>query len=151
MWLSLFLGLSWIDRLVLLLTLIVAILAWPERFVWGHSSAAESHAVVTLRMLKTDLENTRNKQPRDGYPRAMPTTNLCVILHPAYRFEYVPSSSPDGKIFDYLIHAIPARPDCGCCLRSITILDDGRIYYTLDTRPATMLDQLLESSVRDPR
>ncbi|HVM92772.1 MAG TPA: hypothetical protein VMT67_08185 [Terriglobales bacterium] len=81
----------------------------------------------------------------------MPTTNLCVILHPAYRFEYVPSSSPDGKIFDYLIHAIPARPDCGCCLRSITILDDGRIYYTLDTRPATMLDQLLESSVRDPR
>jgi len=144
-WLFLLFGLRWKGRISLVLVPFAVIILWPTDIIWVHHAAAESRAVATLRNLRANLENARITQPKDGYPQVMPTVNWSLdSFHPAYRYEYVPSRSPQGKIFEYLIRATPARPDCGCCIRSFTLLDDGRIYVTLEPRPATMLDPLLQ-------
>ena len=141
-------GLRWQGRgIVLVAAILVYFFGGPEIF-WNHNAKVESRAVATLRVLQSDLEEARTQQPTKEYPQILPDAGRPSIFsesfHPAYRYEYVASHSADGKIIEYLIRATPSRPDCGCCLRSFTILNDRRIYYTLEQRPATMLDSLLQ-------
>lgn len=148
-WIFLLFGLHWRGRVLLLLALFGVVLVWPTDIFWVHHAAAESGAVAGLRSLRSALENARTLQPTNGYLQALPITQQSSILHtdsfhPAYRYDYLPTRSPEGKVFEYMIRATPTRPDCGCCIRSFTILNDGRIYYTLEQRPATMLDSLLQ-------
>jgi hypothetical protein len=56
-----------------------------------------------------------------------------------YRFEYIPRRSASGEIIGYIIQATPARRDCEFH-RSFTITDEGRVFWTLEPRAATLSD-----------
>ena len=58
-----------------------------------------------------------------------------------YRYEYIPRRSVSGEIVGYVIQATPARRDCDFH-RSFTITDDGRVFWTLEPRAATVSDIL---------
>jgi hypothetical protein len=60
-----------------------------------------------------------------------------------YRFQYIPSRSADGKTHGYLVQATPARRDCEFH-RSFTLVDDGKIFWTLEPRVAILTDSLLQ-------
>src|SRR6266496_354321 len=140
LWLVLLFGLKMNGRFSLVALTLLALLFWPHVDT-AHAAAAESRAVGTLRQLRSALESYKVEQHQAAYPRTLPNMSAYPFQN-TYRFEYSPSVSSDGTIVNYVIKATPARRSCGCT-RTFTIVADGRLYYTLEERAATVSDQLL--------
>jgi len=140
LWLLLFLGSRFTGRVILAgLAVLLAFVYEAGGFV-GHVAAAESSAVVTLRALRNNLENAKVQHPQQGYPERLPADPPPFRFRPAYRFAYIPTRNMGEAVASYRIEATPVRPMCGCAIRSFTIADDGRIYVTMQKRPATTSD-----------
>ncbi len=141
LWLALLFGFRMKGRFALVALTLLGLLFWPHVDTL-HAAAAESRAVGRLRELRSALESYKIEQRQPTYPRTLPDVPG-YPLENTYRFEYFPSVSPDGTIVAYVIKATPVRRSCGCT-RSFTIAEDGRLYYTLQDRAATVSDQLLQ-------
>ena len=139
LWLLLLFGFKARGKLALVALTLLGLLFWPHIDSVAFA-AAESSAVATLRQMHSALESSKIKS---SYPRTLPTIDFSYPLRSTYRFEYVPSVSTDGTVHAYIIKATPLRRSCGCT-RSFTIGDDGRLYYTLEERAATVSDPLLQ-------
>ncbi len=139
LWLSLLFRFKAEEKFVLVALTLIGLLFWPHidsvAFV-----AAESSAVANLRQMHSALESSKTKS---SYPRTLPTIHFPYPLRRTYGFEYVPSVSTTGTVHAYIIKATPLRHSCGGT-RSFTIGDDGRLFYTLEERAATVWDPLLQ-------
>ena len=141
LWLLLLLGFRVMGRLVLIALTLVGLVFLPH--IHGvRVAAAEVSAVGRLRELHSALESYKMENGPSSYPEGLPSVGSAYPLQRTYRFEYVPSRSPNAAIAGYLIKATPQRLHCGC-KRSFTIADDGHLYYTLQERAATVSDELL--------
>ena len=139
LWLVLLFGFKVRGKLALVALTLLGLLFWPHIDSVAFA-AAESRTVATLRQMHLVLESSRTN---NSYPRRLPTIDSLYSLGSAYRFEYVPSVLPDGTVYAYVIKATPLRRVCGCT-RSFTIADDGRLFYTLEERAATVSDPVLQ-------
>lgn len=142
LWLLLMLGLRIRGRLVLAVLTLFGLLLWPQVDTIKFA-AAESSAVATLRQLSSTLESNKVGEQHPSYSRTLPSIEHVYPLWRVYRFEYVPTVSSDGTVDAYVITATPLRRNCGCT-RSFTIANDGRLYFTLEERAATVSDELLQ-------
>ena len=77
------------------------------------------------------------------YPDTLPSMNLSAYAQKYYRFEYIPRRSASGEIVSYIIQATPARRDCEFH-KGFTITDEGRVFWTLEPRAATLSDMRYE-------
>jgi len=140
-WLVLFFAVRTRWRLVLLLVTIPALVLYAKGR-WGLSemnSGAESAAFQALQQMQSSLSTSRAEHHQQEYPAALPSMNLSPYAQKYYRFEYIPRRSASGEIVGYIIQATPARRDCEFH-RSFTITDDGRVFWTLEPRAATLSD-----------
>jgi hypothetical protein len=132
-------------RLLLLLVSIPA-LVFVANGRWGlveMNAGAESAAFQALRQMQSSLSASRAELHQQEYPDTLPSMNLSPYAQKYYRFEYIPRRSANGKIVSYIIQATPARRDCDFH-RSFTITDDGRVFWTLEQRAATVSDILYQ-------
>jgi hypothetical protein len=144
-WLVLFFDVRTRWRLVLLLVTIPA-LVLVANGRWGLSemnSGAESAAFQALHQMQSSLSASRAEHHQREYPDALPSMNLSPYAQKYYRFEYIPGRSASGEIVGYIIQATPARRDCEFH-RSFTITDEGRVFWTLEPRAATLSDMHYE-------
>jgi hypothetical protein len=144
-WLVLFFALRMRWRLLLLLVSIPA-LVFVANGRWGlveMNAGAESAAFQALRQMQSSLSASRAELHQQEYPDTLPSMNLSPYAQKYYRFEYIPRRSANGKIVSYIIQATPARRDCDFH-RSFTITDDGRVFWTLEQRAATVSDILYQ-------
>ena len=139
LWLLLLFGFKAGGKFVLVALTLIGLLFWPHIDSVAFA-AAESSAVATLRQMHSALESSKTKS---SYPRTLPTIDFLYPPRRTYRFEYVPSVSTNGTVHAYIIKVTPLRRSCGCT-RSFTIGDDGRLFYTLEERAATVSDPLLQ-------
>jgi hypothetical protein len=102
----------------------------------------ESTAVTALRQLQSSVETYRKENGQQEYPEALSIAKLTDSARKYYRFTYVPSHSGDGRVLHYVIQATPARRECEFH-KSFTIAEDGKVYSTLEPRPATVSDMLV--------
>ena len=140
-WLVLFFAVRTRWRLVFLLVTIPALLLVANGR-WGISemnSGAESAAFQALHQMQSSLSASRAEHHQQEYPDALPSMNLSPYAQKYYRFEYIPRRSENGEIVGYIIQATPARRDCEFH-RSFTITDEGRVFWTLEPRAATLSD-----------
>jgi hypothetical protein len=140
-WLVLFFALRMRWRLLLLLVSIPA-LVFVANGRWGLvevNAGAESAAFQALHQMQSSLSASRAELHQREYPDTLPSMNLSPYAQKSYRFEYIPRRSANGKIASYIIQATPARRDCDFH-RSFTITDDGRVFWTLEPRAATLTD-----------
>jgi hypothetical protein len=144
-WLVLFFAVRTRWRLVLLLVTIPALVLHANGR-WGlmeMNSGAESAAFRALRQMQSSLSASRAEHHRQEYPEALRPINLPPYAQKYYRFEYIPTRSASGEIIGYLIQATPARRDCEFH-RSFTITEEGRVFWTLEPRAATLSDMSTE-------
>lgn len=143
-WLMGFLALAVIWRVLLLVgTLIVLVPFVGMRGVAEMNAAPESAAVHALHELSFSLQRPNNAEKHGTFPDKLQMVELSPVARKFYRFDYVPHRSTDGEIRSYLIEAVPSRR--GCDLeRSFTITSDNKVFWTIEPRPATPSDTLLE-------
>ena len=140
-WLVLFFAVRTRWRLVLLLVTIPALVVYANGR-WGlveMNSGAESAAFQALHQMQSSLSASRAGHQQQVYPDTLPTINLSPYAQQYYRFEYIPRRSANGEVVGYIIQATPARRDCEFH-RSFTITDEGRVFWTLEPRAATLSD-----------
>lgn len=140
-WLVLFFAVRARWRLVLLLVTIPALFVYANGR-WGLSeqnSGAESAAFQALHQMQSSLSASRAEHQQKEYPDTLPSMDLSPYAQKYYRFEYIPRRSANGKIVGYIIQASPARRDCEFH-RSFTITDEGRVFWTMEPRAATLSD-----------
>jgi hypothetical protein len=140
-WLVLFFAVRARWRLVLLLVTIPALLVYANGR-WASvemNSGAESAAFQALHQMQSSISASRAEHQQQNYPDILPSMNLSPYAQKYYRFAYIPRRSASGKIVGYIIQATPARRDCEFH-RSFTITDDGRVFWTLEPRAATLSD-----------
>ena len=140
-WLVLFFAVRTRWRLVLLLVTIPALVVYANGR-WGlveMNSGAESAAFQALHQMQSSISASRAEHQQQAYPDTLPSMNLSPYAQKYYRFEYVPRRSASGKIVGYIIQATPARRDCEFH-RSFTITEEGRVFWTLEPRAATLSD-----------
>ena len=82
---------------------------------------------------------SRTDQHQQEYPDALPSMSLSPYAQKYYRFKYIPRRCAAGETVGDIIQATPARRDCDFH-RSFTITDDGRVFWTLEPRAATLTD-----------
>jgi hypothetical protein len=143
-WLVLFLAVRTRGRIVLLLVATLSIVFLLGTGFWGIievNSGAEAAAFQALHQMQSSLATYRAEHQLQQYPGTMPSVNLTPSTLKYYRFEYLPMRSASGEIVGYIIQATPARRDCNFH-RSFTITDDGRVFWTLEPRAATLSDTL---------
>jgi hypothetical protein len=140
-WLVLFFAVRTRWRLVLLLVTIPALVVYANGR-WGLveiNSGAESAAFQALHQMQSSLSASRDEHRRQNYPDTLPSMNLSPYAQKYYRFEHIPRRSASGEIVGYIIQATPARRDCEFH-RSFTITDEGRVFWTLESRAAILSD-----------
>jgi hypothetical protein len=140
-WLVLFFAVRTRWRLVLLLVTIPALVVYANGR-WGlveMNSGAESAAFQALHQMQSSISASRAEHQQKDYPDTLPSINLSPYAQKYYRFEYIPRRSPNGEVVGYIIQATPARRDCEFH-RSFTITDEGRVFWTLEPRAATLSD-----------
>lgn len=139
LWLVLFFGFRLKGRIVLLATALVVgligILVMPH-VDSARVPAIESNAVGLLRTLRSSLEASKSAQ---GYPQVLPRVPYQYGVEKFYRFEYLPTRSPDGAIRSYVLQATPTHAPCGCAL-SFALTENGALHYTKECRAATPND-----------
>jgi hypothetical protein len=140
-WLVLFFAVRTRWRLMLLLVTLPALVVYANGR-WGlveMNSGAESAAFQALHQMQSSISASRAEHQQQNYPDTLPSINLSPYAQKYYRFEYIPKRSESGEIVGYIIQATPARRDCEFH-RSFTITDEGRVFWTLEPRPATLSD-----------
>jgi hypothetical protein len=128
-------------RLVLVLVTIPVLVLYANGR-WGlmeMNSGAESAAFQALHQMQSSLSAYRAEHHQQEYPDTLPSMKLSPYAQKYYRFEYIPRRSASGEIIGYIIQATPARRDCEFH-RSFTITDEGRVFWTLEPRAATLSD-----------
>jgi len=128
-------------RLVLLLVTIPALVVYANGR-WGlveMNSGAESAAFQALHQMQSSISASRAEHQQQDYPDTLPSMKLSPYAQKYYRFEYIQRRSVSGQIVGYIIQATPARRDCEFH-RSFTITDEGRVFWTLEPRAATLSD-----------
>jgi hypothetical protein len=141
-WLVAFLALATIWRVVLLVGTVVVLV--PVIGLKGdaeRNAAPEAAAVHALRDISLRIQQTSPE--KQTFPAKVSMAELPPATRKLYRFAYIPSRSPDGEIRTYRIEAVPGRRGCGL-ERGFTITSDNRIFWTMEARPATPSDTLLE-------
>jgi hypothetical protein len=143
-WLVLFfvLRIRWRLLLVIITLPVAVILIGTKGGMIERNSVAEYEAVQALHQIQSSLNGRGAKHDPGEYPESLPVVTISQPAQKFYRFEYLPNRSADGKILRYLVQATPARRDCEFN-RSFTIATDGRIFWTLESRAAKPLDNLL--------
>ena len=127
-------------RIVFVALTLLAAPAFSTRFgIVEQFAGFESTAVTALQQLQSSLETYRSENGQDEYPATLPNVKLTDRARKYYRFAYVPSRSTDGKVLHYVIQATPARRECEFH-RSFTIAENGKVYWTLEPRAATLSD-----------
>lgn len=147
LWLTLFLFLDSIrGRLVLLAFTVLIFLALPnvDRFPLA---VAETNAVRYLRQLGQALESYRTEHPNEGYPLNLPiisTFQHKPEVEKLYKLDFITTRSrPDGPVDGFLLQATPLWRDCGF-VRSFAAAENGLIYFTLQAKPASRADAVLQ-------
>jgi len=143
-WVPLFL-LFWLPnrgRLLLLVSLFAAYLLFPH--VYSIPAApVEARAIRELREMAGALQMRRKQNPAAGYPLELPQ-KPSGYLEERFKVTYRPlRSRPDGVNDKFLLEATSPWRKCGL-YRSFTATENGRIYFTLEDRPATEADGCLE-------
>ena len=143
LWLLLLLGFKTKGRMILIAVTIVGALSlfWTTVDT-SYIAMAESSAVHRLLQMQAALEIYKVEHKEQGYPQNLPNLTSSYPVEKAYRFVYVASRLPDGTITSYLIQATSLCRPCGCT-RSFTITSDGKVYFTVEERAATISDNLL--------
>lgn len=142
-WLVLFLSLRARWRVPLLLVTVPALILFANGR-WGiveSNAAAEAAAFQALKQMHSGLIALRAQHDNQGYPESLPSIENAPYAKKFYIFSYIPRRSAKGEVIGYQIVATPARRDCDFH-RSFTIVDDGRIFWTLEPRAATTSDNL---------
>jgi len=130
-------------RFVLVALTLLAAPAFSLRFGMVEQFAGfESTAVTALQQLQSSVETGRRENGQEEYPETLSTVKLTDRARKYYQFAYVPSRSVDGKVLHYVIQATPARRECEFH-KSFTIAEDGKVYWTLEPRAATLSDMLV--------
>jgi hypothetical protein len=144
-WLLLFFAVRTKWRLVLLLVTIptVVLIANGRWGIVEMNAGAESAAFAALRQMHSGLDASRLNSPQKEFPETLPIEGISSYAKKYYRFTYIPMRAPSGGITRYLVEATPVRRDCEFH-RSFTITDDGRVFWTLEPRAATVSDHLNE-------
>jgi len=140
-WLVLFFAVRTRWRLVLLSVTIPVLVVYANGR-WGlveMNSGAESAAFQALHQMHSSISASRAEHQQKDYPDILPPMNLSPYSQKYYRFEYIPRRSANGEIVGYIIQATPARRDCEFH-RSFMITDEGRVFWTLEPRAATLSD-----------
>jgi hypothetical protein len=141
-WIVLLVGLKMKGRAVLLTLTAVGVLLWPHVDVL-HVAAAEASAVGTLRHMQTALGDLERE--RRAYPDTVAELPTPFPVQRFYLFGYEPVREPDGAVKAYVLTARPVRRSRNCgCARSFAMNADGQVHYTLEDRPATLTDNVLE-------
>jgi hypothetical protein len=141
-WLVLFFSVRARWRISLLLVTIPALILFANGR-WGtveSNAGAEAAAFKALKDMHSAVISFRT-QHQQGYPETFPPIEPSSHSSKFYVFSYVPRRSDKGEVVGYQIEATPARRDCDFH-RSFTIVEDGRIYWTLEPRAATTSDNL---------
>jgi Tfp pilus assembly protein PilE len=142
-WLLIFLVLRKRWRFVLVALTLLAAPAFSTRFgIVEQFAGFESTAVAALQQLQSSVETYRRENGQEEYPETLSTVKLTDRARKYYQFVYVPSRSADRKVLHYVIQATPARRECEFH-RSFTIAEDGKVYWTLEPRAATLSDMLV--------
>lgn len=142
-WMAIFFVLGPVWRTMLFgVTLVAAMPIVGLHGIAEENSGPESAAVLGLHQIQDTLRNYNEKQG-GTYPSAMPGVTLSGMAQKFYRFQYLAIGSPDGRITRFLLQATPVRRDCDFH-RSFTLTDDGKVFWTLEPRPATSADRRLE-------
>jgi hypothetical protein len=142
-WLVVFFALGTKWRFVLLVvTLVAAIPLVGLRGIAEQNARPEWAAVEALHQIQSSLRAYNIEHQEQVYPDTLPVLTLSQMAEKFYRFQYLPSRSADGKAHGYVVQATPARRDCEFH-RSFTLLDDGKIFWTLEPRAASVTDTLL--------
>jgi hypothetical protein len=144
-WLVLFFAVRTRWRPVLLLVTIPVLVVYANgrwRLV-EMNSGAESAAFQALHQMQSNLSASRAEHRQQDYPGALPSMNLSPHAQKYYRFEYIPRRLANGETVGYIIQATPARCDCEFH-RSFTITDEGRVFWTLEPRAATLSNMRYE-------
>jgi hypothetical protein len=129
-------------RLILAVCLALFLLGLPHVDTF-QPAATETSAVVELRSLTDAVQKVGAENPRQGYPNALPKLPSKYVLR-FYELKYKPlKTNSAGPVDEFLIEAIPLRPECGC-LRSFTAAEDGQIYSTREYRAATKVDARID-------
>jgi len=147
LWLLLFLFFdSNRSRLTLMGSTVLVFLALPyvDRSPVG---AAEATVVMHLRGLAVAIESYRKEHPLEGYLANLPkisSSSYAGEPEKFYKIDFTTSQSkPGGPADGFLIQATPVWRDCGY-VRSFAAGDDGHIHFTLEMRPATKTDAVIE-------
>ena len=144
-WLAVFFAVRTRWRLLLLLVTIPAIILIPNGR-WGlveMNAHPESSAFAALSQMHASLEASRLSNPQKEYSGILPIADISPSAKKYYQFAYIPKRSSNGAITGYLVEATPARRDCEFH-RSFTMTDDGRVFWTLEPRAATLSDHQIE-------
>jgi hypothetical protein len=144
-WLVLFFAIRTRWRLVLLSITAPALVLYANGR-WGlieMNFGAESAAFHALHQIQSSLSASRARHHQQEYPDTRPSMNLSPYAQKYYRFEYIPRRSASGEIVGDIIQAAPARRDCEFH-RSFAITDEGRVFWTLERRAATLSDTQYE-------
>jgi hypothetical protein len=142
-WLVVFLVLRARWRFALLALTVLVSPTFLMRFgIVEQFAGFESTAVAALQQLQSTLDGSRREDAHGEYPETLPIVKLSDRARKYYRFAYVPIRSADGKVLHYVIQATPARRECEFH-RSFTIAEDGKVYWTLEPRAATLSDMFL--------
>jgi hypothetical protein len=110
-------------------------------------ASGEIAAVQHLRDLQQDIDAYGKQHPSEGYPLNLPKlspSGYATKAEKLYKFEYKTFHSSSGGPADgYVIEVTPYWRDCGY-IRSFTRAQDGLIHFTMEARPATVLDQAIQ-------
>jgi len=114
-------------------------------FLPGHEQYphAESCCVGALREMHTSIEADRAKNGNQEYPGAFTIPKVPLYAGKVFKFEYVPLRPEDGHVEGYTIQATPICRGSGPP-RSFSIVEDGTVHYTHESRAATRSDPRLE-------
>ena len=109
--------------------------------------AGEVTAVKHLRGLAQAIESYRKEHPLEGYPPNLPkisSSNYAAEPEKLYKIDFITSRSrPGGPTDGFLIQATPVWRECGY-VRSFAVTDDGQIHFTIEMRPATKTDAVVQ-------
>jgi len=105
---------------------------------------AQVVAAGRVRTMQKLLAAYKEEHPEEGFPAVMPPLKPEYLAEANYRFEYAPiRAEMDGPAEDYVLQALPIRPDCGCTIRLIN-WSDRVVHHTREDRPATKADPAFE-------
>jgi len=107
------------------------------------AAGVEARAIRELREMTGAVVAAGKQHPQTGFPDELPQ-KPSKYLRGRYTLAYRPSrSQPGGPADRFVIELTSPWRNCGL-IRSFTATEDGKIHFTLQDRPATRADELLE-------